>query len=223
MNSKQEKKCYIAFLDLLGATQKMHNKESSEETLNKILDLYHMTQQKWSQDKIFSSLGEIHISIFSDNICFVREVRKETITEVSNFVSFVGSFQATAINRGLLFRGGITVGNVYIDDTIIWGEGLVRAHKLECEVACYPRIICDFKYKNDALDAWEEYSTIHLDNIRKDFDGMYFIDFIEYVIEKDLFCKHILELCNIEKNAGLAVIKKYEWLRNYVTQKLRNE
>jgi len=39
---------------------------------------------------------------------------------------------------GWLFRGGITIGEFYINDTIVWGLALLRAYELEEKIANYP-------------------------------------------------------------------------------------
>lgn len=46
---------------------------------------------------------------------------------------------------GWLVRGGITIGDFYIDDMFVWGAALVKAYELEEKIAVYPRVILDEK------------------------------------------------------------------------------
>ena len=71
----------------------------------------------------------------------------------------------------LWFRGGISIGKLYIDpkNNYIWGKALVKAHKLETE-AIYPRVILDSEVEKIIFP--EE------TRIKVDKDNRYFVDYI---------------------------------------------
>lgn len=45
--------------------------------------------------------------------------------------------------NNLLARGGISCGNFFKDERMIWGNALIQAYKLEGQIAIYPRIIVE--------------------------------------------------------------------------------
>lgn len=56
-----------------------------------------------------------------------------------------GHFQELSVSDSVewLLRGGISIGQLFIDDVMVWGEALLNAYYLEDKVANYPRIIID--------------------------------------------------------------------------------
>jgi hypothetical protein len=53
----------------------------------------------------------------------------------------VGGVALRALKLGLLVRGGITIGKLYHHNGVVFGEGMVDAHRLESSVAIYPRVV----------------------------------------------------------------------------------
>jgi hypothetical protein len=51
--------------------------------------------------------------------------------------------QAELIADGVLLRGSITFGDIFIDDKMVFGPALIRAYELEDQVAIAPRVIVD--------------------------------------------------------------------------------
>ena len=47
--------------------------------------------------------------------------------------------------EGLFVRGGVSVGEFYINEDIVFGPALLDAHNTESNLACYPRIVLDDK------------------------------------------------------------------------------
>ena len=133
----------VAFLDFLGASEKMTSAKDSNDFLKKLHLIYNdvidvMTEKELSGEE------SVKIRIFSDNIVIAKETSdyfdRNAIFEVFSYSCF---FQAYALLHGLLVRGGISLGNFYMDDTFVFGEALVKAHEKESEQAVYPRIIVD--------------------------------------------------------------------------------
>lgn len=58
------------------------------------------------------------------------------------------------------------MGDLYIDDTIVWGNALVQAHKIEENRAIFPRTIID----ESILNIYK-LPKDHLSMLAKDFDG----------------------------------------------------
>ncbi len=63
-------------------------------------------------------------------------------TLVSN-LSYIG---AVLLEKGILFRGGMTIGNIiHNDNGTVFGQDLIDAYQLESKSAKYPRIILSDK------------------------------------------------------------------------------
>lgn len=58
-----------------------------------------------------------------------------------SIIFFSALLQLNMWINNLLVRGGISCGNFFSDERMIWGNALLRAYKLEDQIAIYPRII----------------------------------------------------------------------------------
>ena len=83
----------------------------------------------------------------------------------------VSYLQLLGLKYSFLIRGGITTGNLYINNDFVYGEALLESYKLESQNAIFPRIIISDKVINE---------YIQNNNIRsylkKDFDGACYVD-----------------------------------------------
>ncbi|MBS4959333.1 MAG: hypothetical protein KHZ62_00745 [Clostridiales bacterium] len=220
---KKETEHIVAFLDLLGASEVIQGGKS-EIILNKIYDVYQLSIEHWSKDQIFNSFGELKISVFSDNILIARElepIENKTLTchrisQILNFLSFIGMFQAIALEHQLMFRGGISIGKLYINSLMVWGSALVSAHWLEEKVAIYPRVVFSDETVNQIL-------FLKPCLLKQDFDGIYYVDFLvslisqrETLIQKidQIIKKNRKELKRNTKSQNIN--QKYDWLESYI-------
>ena len=63
---------------------------------------------------------------------------------INHFIQNVAAFQfASVIDHNWLLRGGITIGDLYIDDVMVWGTALLQSHDLESGAAFFPRVVID--------------------------------------------------------------------------------
>jgi hypothetical protein len=90
-------------------------------------------------------------------------------------LSCAAHFQELAASGsvGWMLRGGITIGQLYIDEIMVWGEALVKAYYLEDKVALYPRVILDSNVISEIKD-----DSVLSEYIRKDFDDLTFLNYL---------------------------------------------
>jgi hypothetical protein len=88
-----------------------------------------------------STPHDIRVSSFSDNIVMSQAI--DDPMKMMFFIQQLGPFVAATVMGGFLLRGGITIGDIYHDDEVVFGPALNRAYYLESKVADYPRIILD--------------------------------------------------------------------------------
>ena len=80
-----------------------------------------------------------------------------------------------AVGAGVcwLVRGGVTIDDFYVDDTVVWGPALVRAYEMENDEARFPRILLDVPIVNIF-----ENSRIDNDYLCFDSDGKPFLNYM---------------------------------------------
>ena len=182
-------RCFIAYLDFLGGKSEIENDQ--EKSLQKVANMY---EALFYESNCFHSdlLKQIKIKTFSDNVIIVGEI-KETVSykqQFAEFISFIGVFQFLALfSYSWLVRGGVCAGDIYIDERFVWGKGLIRAYKLENDIAFYPRVIID---KADLKDVYNKETNFVYADIQRDIDGEFFIDFFE-IMKKILTPQHKFE------------------------------
>jgi hypothetical protein len=105
----------------------------------------------------------VNVSTFSDNIVISTPVDRVNVPYLLRAIAIM-QLMTTALH--FLIRGGITVGNIYHDEEVVFGPAFNRAYELESQIAVYPRIIVE----KEVLDigAVEGFHTLE--------DGVHFLD-----------------------------------------------
>ena len=134
------KKHYIAYMDILGYSDYIEkNPDKENEFLHTVAEAIYKVKQNvlYISDigkKGFKANIEIKCKTFSDNIIICMEAT-DSQNEISRIIPFlisVASIQkGLVIEHELLIRGGITIGDLYIDDDLVFGKGLIDAVRLE--------------------------------------------------------------------------------------------
>lgn len=221
----REQKAYaVAYLDILGITNRIKsNKEAQLDALNTLHNLYTSIIELTDPQKGIKKYENIQFKIFSDNIIIAKQLSQEDkANDVVTLLSCVSNFLCSAVGDGVgwLVRGGITIGDFYIDDTIVWGPALLRAYELEDKIAIYPRIILD-EIVTNVLSS----STIKNDFVRVDKDGCRFLNYMDIWHFSGQFVNAAFE--NMKDEARKAdgtypdkVFQKLYWHMNYINTEL---
>ncbi len=222
----------IAYLDMLGSKERIENDPNGEH-LNAINSLYSVTLEfinSWCKG---TNLPGVKVKIFSDNIVIAKKISKDSASIPDSYCHvalFVALIQITAfIHAKWLIRGCISIGDLYIDDTLIWGKALVRAHNLEESIAIYPRVIIDQKLLRMMLITSEEERKNYFINI--DVDGMFYLGYLEIIraTSKEIITDSGEQLIS-EYEKKLQTLKpsnekiwqKYYWTANYFSKVTNN-
>jgi hypothetical protein len=129
----------------------------------------------------FSDLGLRILPILTDaNVkyrlgCFFHEVMD------------LGYIQVNLVNRGILVRGGLTLGYLCHKKGLVFGPGLAEAYHMESKLAQFPRILVS----DTAIQALKEAPVLRGEGnsfreemsylkkfLRKDEDGAWFLDYL---------------------------------------------
>lgn len=147
-----------------------------------------------------------YVKVFSDNVAVVFEVpqtENDLKEKLVYLIDFAGLFQTMSLgDNGWLIRGCLTSGYLYINkhnppanrsknslDEIDFfiGPALIRADKIEKELAFYPRIIVDttnvdfggtqIRLCDEIIQLWNNPSWL----LKSD-DGLYYLDYLSLSI-----------------------------------------
>jgi hypothetical protein len=156
----------VAFIDILGFGELVRRIGDDPALHAKIHSaLTNIHHYKKSAERPDTAQSDLKVSVFSDSIVISAET--------SNFHGVMWTavhLQCSLLLSGVLLRGGIARGRIVHSSEILYGEGLLNAHRLESKVAIYPRIVIDPSLI-DEVD--EGYRRIFL---AQDTDGLWFID-----------------------------------------------
>jgi hypothetical protein len=172
---------FVAYLDLLAGKNLINSQE--DESLNRLHSLLQVAKES-SAHNSGALFPQCKVKIFSDNIiiaCRLTGKSDRDLAKINSAITLISAMQIVGMEMyHYLFRGGATIGNLFVDDVMVWGNGLVRASELECSLAVYPRIIIDnpvldlLKTDKDVTDGDFGKYAITLDT-----DNMYYLDYLK--------------------------------------------
>lgn len=162
-NLKYEQRI-VAFIDILGFKEivKQSEKDTTKiELLYSVLDFLKgwETSDKWDLKFVeieedaqkkgvanFDIRGKTNTTSFSDSIVVSVKVDNNVNEMTSTLVVNLAYIGALLIEKGILFRGGLTIGNIiHNDNGTVFGQALIDAYYLETKSAKYPRIVLSDK------------------------------------------------------------------------------
>ena len=172
----------VAFLDFLGASEKMRDPVKSNKFLQIVNAVYSLALSIC--DKIDENSNEKpKIKIFSDNIVVAKEIKQpdnpknifKTYQDVEQFSLMI---YTAGMTTGNFIRGAISIGELCCNDVFVYGEGLLKSYNGESKNANYPRIIVDKDiFVKSCVDIWSTFNPPDEENIvLRDMDGELFLN-----------------------------------------------
>lgn len=216
--------CIVTFFDILGFREIVATRPADE--ISSMLSLLRKTTEisESAQEK-----PEVDYYAFSDSIVRVRRVSESVVETIGVEANDIGLAQLDLAHRGVLIRGGLTVGQVFSDGRTLFGPAMIRAYDLESKNAVSPRILIDPKVVESAGLAKLLRSTKIagvMGNMLSDplNDGV-IIDYLSVALDELDEDADVLETLRRHKEiveAGLItavgndrIRSKYEWLLRY--------
>lgn len=214
--------CIVGFIDILGSSAAIA--DDADASLNVVHQAY-KNSIDFFDDLFGGNKFQPSIKIFSDNIVVSVAYGEERFKRSAFLAVAMMSaiIQVEFLKKGWLTRGGITSGNFFADDVMVWGTALVRAYTLESTIAIYPRVIIDPILIGDlhlAIQPDTHCSTW----IRKDKDSLFYVEFLNRCLKHaDFFALGLLQI--IEKklsqyHGNTKVCQKWLWLSAYLNERL---
>ncbi|MCR8720797.1 hypothetical protein NVV30_19130 [Pseudomonas syringae] len=230
------RKAIVTFLDILGFRSLI--KDESSEAIDSILD----KMSKYAAPIADPDDYSYHpiTTTFSDCVMRVSFTDSKANSDYQIGLLFYELLalvhaQSELIDNDVIVRGGVAFGDISYKNHRIFVPAMVDAYELESKKAVFPRIVINpiwmealksdrfIRSKNHTLK--EELNHIRK-LIRKDDDGVYFIDYIR-AIRSELddpeagyisFLKRHCSLIkrNLDKHTDQGkVLDKYKWLSRY--------
>lgn len=214
MSDLSLEECYILYVDLLGYKAIMN--EMPEKEFLKIIDRSYREVKKDLEimSRLTHSNSVFDYKLFSDNIVVATKADSAHALYSLSYIAYY--LQRDFIEKGIICRGAITKGQLYISAEYVFGSGLIRAYELENRVAFYPRIILDrLPEVNSVLDNYTDSFFYH------DSDGYVIIDYLRIRdmgnTKNSLLTLHkqFVESRIVKHSANERVYQKYAWCREY--------
>lgn len=222
----------VCAIDILGFSQ-MIQKSCDEGYGNTLLTEINYLINKNKSCIIPNKYSKGRIKIFTDNMVVAYPISGDAEQELDEILDNVSEYQFNLALEGLFVRGGISTGDFYINEDIVFGPALLEAHNVESKLACYPRIIMDDKTINllknhiKYYDVAPQTAKVLIDN-----DGRWFLNYLNTIFKYYTQCNNEYEfervqyslllrhkdkleemLCKYSENTR--VWDKYVWTANY--------
>jgi hypothetical protein len=176
------KKCIITYIDILGFKAMVDESISHAGTREGILHALRKIDSEVRNPGIFHvddnerKLEGFEVRGFSDLIVRFRPLPVAADQDYAVFreILDICFAQAELLKHGTLIRGGMTIGDLYYDESHVFGPGIVRAYELESRLAIYPRVITE----SNILGDFPKYLTDNPPFIDHDSDGVPFLSYL---------------------------------------------
>jgi transcriptional regulator with XRE-family HTH domain len=207
---------FVAYMDFLGIKNLIEEENVSLAEL--FSTIYTELQNETSAFNAIEKIG-FKVKFFSDNLVISVECSNEKNVQwnqIVYFFTFLSAFQYKVLKEyKILMRGGITLGNLYMDETFLIGKAIDNVYYFENNIACYPRIIV-----NSLLLGLQDSFPLIMDFIKRDFDGEYFIDYLKLPNkEQNQEISNIIDdliINNAKKDSiKIPISQKLNWLKTY--------
>ncbi len=223
---------YCAFLDVLGFSARIAD-SYRDETHNDLLERFHGILAR-SIDKLKNAHDEyslLYYKSFTDNVVLAHPQYSDDMeAEFGPILDGISAYQLDMALNGFFIRGGLAVGQLFIDDNSAYGAALLEAHRLESNVAVNPVVVlCDKTM--ELVDRHVRYysgeSAPQFQDVLRGPDGRYFLNYLAACAEWDDDGDLQLDVASLrlhkqqiesslEAYASVpAVFAKFAWLASY--------
>lgn len=217
----------VAYVDLLGFRKEIEQADDKNKAANLLQRLRRALDNGYVhlRDPLLRERRSWEVRAFTDNIIVSYPIHGSGESQMQSVLSSLGSFQLEMVRNGFFLRGGIAVGELYIDQDLIFGQSSIQAYEAERQKACYPRIVLD----KSALEYIEKYLAAYgrvepspeYRDLLQDADGEVFLNYLQNTLvigqEPGLLLEHkkMIEARLAEFAGNLRIWNKYWWASQY--------
>ncbi|WP_141118338.1 hypothetical protein [Pantoea sp. AMG 501] len=224
------RRSYCAFLDILGfsARTSASYRDGTENTL--LAKFHHILTESISSLEEDTDESMLYFKSFTDNVVLAHpDFSNEMESEFALVLFAIREYQFKMALNGFFIRGGLAVGQLFMDSNSVYGAALLESYRLESNVAVNPIVVlCDetMKMVDEHLKFYAKGAAPQLRDVLKGPDGRYFINYLVECIIDDLYEQRldtnslILHKQQIEEALKTyatipTVFSKFAWLASY--------
>jgi hypothetical protein len=233
----------VAFVDILGFSELVQRMDQDPSIIDSVYGILSQVDKEdvsaffgdWVRE------GLANLTVASDSIFFSIALDAWSRSSPHKDVGWaclatlesVFWLQRYLLKRGILTRGGVALGSLLHHNNVIFGPALVRAYRLESQLALFPRVIVDPPVlENIAIreSAHVQFPFRLASLTRRDMDGLTHIDYLHFdamSIENEprmvsLFgeLRHAIVAALTAARSDTKVFQKVAWLANYFNESL---
>lgn len=127
------------------------------------------------------------IKVFTDNIVLGFPIFDDGESEFGTMLFRVGRYQYTLLKHGFFVRGGIAFGDLYMDEDVVYGKGLLDAYEAETQLARDPRVVLSPSAMAQVQDHLAWYGKVdfapHNEHLLVDSDSQMFVNYLGIPID----------------------------------------
>lgn len=233
----QIRQSFVAYLDILGFSEEMRENSrvgTQQVHLNQLKQALSEARQPFRTtdyyaERFGSPEAPYRLKVFTDNIVLGIPIWEDGESELGQMISLVGEYQLILALHGFFVRGGISVGELYMDDDVVYGNGLLDAHLAEATLARDPRVVLDKRAMEMVHQHLTYYGRVeyapHDSDLVVDPDGQMFVNYLvspldgsppdenylkQIELHRNLICDRLAKY----RNQPL-IWSKYAWTANY--------
>jgi hypothetical protein len=219
------RRSFCVFLDVLGFHSVMNPMAKPREAQVKFERYYNTLVRRIQR---LSSGDGWEMKVFTDNIVLGSKCDVKEEWQFFDLFFAIANHQLSMALEGLFVRGGLTVGPLFMDQNVVYGPALLEAHRLENEIACYPRVVL-----SDDAKGFVQFQMCYHDDVENapqsravliDSDGRAFLNYLVAVGDRkrlQVRWKHLrahkkVVMKNLhEQRRNARVWDKYRWVAKY--------
>jgi hypothetical protein len=135
------KRRICCFIDILGWKNLTEAAAESSSKFSVVLAILDQIREHWigKPSQYYNEHSSREITLFSDSVVVSQLVSDKDA--VAYMMMDLLHAHMAVINRGIWIRGGISVGDLYHTEQVVFGPALNEAYTLESKAARFPRIV----------------------------------------------------------------------------------
>lgn len=226
---------FCVFMDVLGFAERIRESfklGKGQEALERYREALKQQRRSTLNPEISGAEHQRwEMKVFTDNIVLGHPALSwHREPEFGTVVDTVGLYQLAMTLEGYFVRGGLTFGDLFMDDETVFGPALLDAYAMESKQAVVPRIILSEEAEKVVMRQTKFYGTPrHAPQNRdllRDADNRPFVHYLtnlvwgdgyETYLDTENLAKHRdLVVANLRQHKGnKRVWDKYRWVANY--------
>lgn len=222
MKNREYTKYYIAFLDILGFKKLVNDpKNSCEKILNIYESIYKYNDRLYTlpEDKYSPLKNILKMKIISDSMCFY--IKEDIPNALHYLVMSCTAFQYNLllIDPCIFLRGGISCGDMYIEDDIVFGPALIEAYLLQEKNAKVPRIImCKNTLDHGTAKMDKRFKKPLINCVFRDEDAFYTLDYFSFLTGEVLQRVNMVISKELNTTTDESIRQKYLYVEKQIRQ-----